>query len=58
MILHQIREIDKEPGMDRYNFWRRLTDKELEILYTYPALRAWCDFVIAWEKKVGVNLAY
>src|SRR3981189_442663 len=45
-IIHQIREIDKEEGMDRFNFWKRLTDKELEILRAYPAFRAWGFYVM------------
>ena len=40
-ILYQIRDIDKDQGFDRYTFWKRLTDKELEILDAYPAFRAW-----------------
>lgn len=47
-ILHQIRQIDQEEGIDKLNFWSRLTDKELEIILEYvscfPSLEGLCFF--------------
>lgn len=55
-ILHQIRQIDQEEGIDKFNFWNRLNDKELEIIWNYPVFRAWIAYVRLFKETTGLDI--
>jgi len=55
-ILHQIRKIDQEEGIDKFNFWSRLTDKELEIIRDYPVFLAWMAYARSFKETTGLDI--
>jgi hypothetical protein len=54
MILRQIKR-DGET-MESYEFWERLTDKEIEIIGSYPTFQAWLHYTEQVRSDTGIDL--
>lgn len=54
MILRQIKE-DAET-MGPFEFWERLTDKEIEIIGSYPTFQAWLHYAERVISDTGIDI--